>query len=75
MDCFSKKYQKWYRCLESNRHDRSLTLYKFGDYWYERNKDLLVHNSFVDDYIDNCRKGQKKHKKDAYCKKNNIEIK
>jgi hypothetical protein len=75
MDHYSRKYEKWYRCIEANRHPRSLYLYRFGDYYYRPDKDMLIHISFVEEYIDKCKKVSNKYKKDAYCKKNGIEIK
>jgi hypothetical protein len=75
MEHFSKKYQKWFGCYESNRHPRSLNLFRVKDFYYRPDKDMLIHKDIVDDYIDKCSKISKRHKKDAYCKKNNIEIK
>jgi hypothetical protein len=52
-----------------------MKLFKFGDFYYRPDKDMLIHKDIVDDYIDNTVKRFKRHKRDAYCKKNNIEIK
>jgi hypothetical protein len=75
MDKWSKKYEKWFRCEESNRHPRNLNLFKFNLYYYNPNTDKLIHQDIVEAYIDNCKKRQKSIKKDAYCIKHNIEIK
>lgn len=74
MEHWSKKYEKWYLCNEKNRHPRSLKLYRFKDWYYRPDKDVLIHKDIVEDYIDNTEKAYKKYRKDAYCKKNNIEI-
>lgn len=75
MENFSKKYNKWFLCDESNRHPRSLNLFRIKDFYYRPDKDMLIHKDIVEDYIDNCRKLSNRFKRDAYCKKNNIEIK
>lgn len=75
MDLFSKKYNKWFRCDSTNQHPRHLSIYKFGDFYWRSDVDKLIHKDIVDEYIDNCKKRSNRYKKDAYCKKNGIEIK
>jgi len=50
MQHFSKKYNKWLEVKE--QHPKCKYLYKFGsNFYYHKNKDMLIHISFVDDYI------------------------
>lgn len=73
MDKWSKKYNKWFRCDEPiNEYDK---LFKFGEYYYRPDKDILIHKSFLGEYIEKCKKGHKNFKKMAFMLKNNIEVK
>lgn len=74
MDKWSKKYNRWFRLEDSFKHPVNANLYRFGDYWYNFKKDIMIHYSIIDDYINNITKKQKSIKKEAYCKKNGIEL-
>ena len=73
MDKWSKKYNKWFRCDEPIKEHKNL--FKFGDYFYRPDKDILIHKSFLDDYIEQCNKGYKNFKKMSFMLKNNIDTK
>lgn len=75
MDKWSKKYQQWFRILEFNKHPKHKSIYKFGNYWYRIDKDILIHNDVIDEYIEKSDKLRKLKRKEQYLKKNNIEIK
>lgn len=75
MDKWSKKYNQWFRCLESNRHENHKHLFRFKKYWWRDDLDIMIHEDIVDDYIEKLNRGKNKIKKDSYCIKNGIEIK
>jgi len=74
MDYFSDKYNKWFRCEESNKHPRSNKLFKFGNYYFRHDKDIMIHIDSVDKYIDDNLMKYKRYRKESYCKKNNIDL-
>jgi hypothetical protein len=52
MEHFSKKYNKWLLLGENHKHCKYL--YKFGsNFYYHKNKDMMIHIDIVDDYIKN----------------------
>lgn len=52
-EVFSKKYNKWFLLKDTNKHPRHPKLFRFGKFYYRPDKDMLIHEDIVDEYIDN----------------------
>lgn len=74
MEKWSKKYNKYFLLNESNQHPNHSKLFRIGNYWYRPDKDILIHKDTVEDYINNCTKLKKSHRKTHYLNKMGIKI-
>ena len=71
-DIWSDKYNQYFRCGAYNIHKKDNNLFKFRNYYYDVKKDIMIHESVIEDYINNKQKFRKSKRKEAYIKKNNL---
>lgn len=62
MDKWSKKYKQWFRLTKENQHPFYDKIYRIKNYWYRPDKDMMIHNDKIEDYITLCLKAKDYYK-------------